>query len=111
VQSIVDVAKEVVYLLEAGKQTLASVQYLSGEDVLFAVDPEVGKAFLGGIQDLSQVANFVLLVKNPIRFAEVLAVGAKRRFNLERINQVLELCKEVFAGPLPLFAIQIVLLI
>ena len=74
--ALVQVSNDVLNNAELLEELAARVQHLVREHILLSVDPQVGKAFLGGVEDLCQVAQTSLLVEDFVRLGELLAIGS-----------------------------------
>ena len=79
--------------------------------VLLAIDPEIGKALLSGVKNLSQVAQTALFVEHFVGLAELLSVVAGSAVSLEDFTKALDLVQKAFACALSIFRVQVVLLI
>ena len=60
--ALVEVPDDVLDHSKLLEQLPSSIKDLVGEDVLFAVNPQIGESFLGRIEYLGQVAEGSLLV-------------------------------------------------
>lgn len=108
---LVEVSNDALDDAELLEKLAASVEYLVGEDVLLAVDPEIGEAFLGGVEDLGQIAEAALLVKDFVCLRELFTVGSWCAVCLENFAKTLDLVQETLAGSLAILRVEVVLLI
>lgn len=103
--SFIDVSDDALDHAELLEQLAPCVQHFLGEDVLLAVDPEVGEAFLGRVQDLREVAEAAFLVEHFVGFGELLPVTAVGAVGLEDFAETLHLVQEALAGALAIFGV------
>lgn len=108
---LVDVSYYLLNDFKLLEQFTTGLQHILGKDVLLAVDPEVRESFLGGVEDLRQVAKGALLVKNLVRLGELLTVLPGGADCLEAFAEALDLVQETLAGPLSVLRVEIILLV
>ena len=84
--ALVEVPDDVLDHSKLLEQLSASVKDLMGEDVLLAVDPKVGKSFLGRVKYLGQVAEAPLLVQHLVCFRKLLSVRSWSTVGLEDLT-------------------------
>ena len=108
---LVDVSYYLLNDFKLLEQFTTGLQHILGKDVLLAVDPEVRESFLGGVEDLRQVAKGALLVKDLVRLGELLTVLPGGADCLEAFAEALDLVQETLAGPLSVLRVEIILLV
>ena len=81
------------------------------EDILFTINPQIRKSFLGRVQNLGQVAQTPLLVEHLVSLRELFSVGSWSAIGLEDFAETLDLVQESFARSLAIFGVKVVFLI
>ena len=61
--SLIQVPNDVLYYTELLEELAASVKHFMGEDIFFAIDPQVRESFLCRVEDLCKVAQTSLLIQ------------------------------------------------
>jgi len=108
---LIDVSYYLLDHLELLEQFATGLQDILGENVLFAVDPEVGESFLSGVEYLRQVAQGALLVEYLIGLRELLTVLPGGADGLEPLAESLDLVQETLAGTLTVLRVQVIFLV
>ena len=89
--TLVETAYDVLDHSELLKQFSTGVEDLMTENVLFTVYPQIREPFLGGVQNLSQIAQTTLLIEHLVCLAELVAVVASGTVCLENFAESLYL--------------------
>jgi hypothetical protein len=89
----------------------ASIEYLLRENILFAIDPEVGEALLGRIKYFSEIAQGALFVEDLVGLRKLLSIVTRGATGFVHFAQTFHLVQEPLASSLAIFRIEIVFLI
>ena len=82
-----------------------------GKDVLFTIDPKIGKSFLGWVEDLSQITKASFLIQDFVSFRKLLAVGAWSTISFEYFTQPLNLVKKSLTCSLTILWVKVIFLV
>ena len=72
--SLIQVPDNVLNDTELLEELAAGVKNFMGEDILFAIDPQVRESFLRGVEDLGQVAQTAFFVQHFVGLRELFTV-------------------------------------
>ena len=109
--ALIQVTNDVLNDAELLEELAPGVQHLVRENILLSVDPQVGEAFLGRVEDLCQVAKTAFLVEHFVGLGELFAVGARCAVSLEHLAEALNLIEESLACALAILAVEVVLFV
>jgi len=103
--SFIDVSDDALNHSKLLKQLSTCIKHFLRKYVLFSIHPQVRKAFLSWIENLSQVTKTAFLVQHFVSFGKLLPITSMRTVCFKYFAQAFHLVQESFTGSLPIFGV------